>query len=84
MPYILQVNREKFKPALESLPEFAYKGELEYVVFSIMRAYMSARKNRYSDLHDCTYAIMHCADEFRRRFLDKREDEAINENGDIF
>jgi len=84
MPYILQANRERFQPALESLPDFASKGELEYVIFSIMRAYMSARNNKYSNLHDCTYAAMHCADEFRRRFLDKREDEAITENGDIF
>jgi hypothetical protein len=26
---------------------------------------------------------MHCADEFRRRLLDKREDEAMFQNGDI-
>jgi len=32
---------------------------------------------------DAKYAIEHCADEFRRRFLDEREDEAIDINGDM-
>jgi len=44
---------------------------------------MAVRQYRYSKLHDCCYAVQHCADEFRRRFLDKREDDARKTNGDI-
>ena len=59
------------------------KGELEYCIFKLMKTYMKDKPSRYSVLHDCTYASMHCADEFRRRYLDKREDDAISENGDV-
>lgn len=44
---------------------------------------MEDKEKRYSTLHDCTYAAQHCADEFRRRYLDRREDAAMNKNGDI-
>ena len=44
---------------------------------------MSTRDARYSTLHDCVYAVQHTADEFKRRFLDKREDDAREINGDI-
>lgn len=85
MPYIDENQRKKYsgiKSAIEKL-QIETKGDLEYLVFSLMKQYMSTREQRYSTLHDCTYAIMHCADEFRRRFLDKRENEAMDKNGDI-
>lgn len=87
MPYIKPESRKILDDGLKKLEflpiPFENKGELEYCVFKLMKMYMSTRENRYSNLHDCTYAVQHCADEFRRRFLDKREDEAIEENGDI-
>lgn len=83
MPYIPQNERLQFNDVLNNLPEMKTKGQLEYVVFKLMRMYMKTREYRFSSLHDCTYGVMHCADEFRRRFLDKREDKAIEENGDI-
>jgi len=85
MPYILQSDREKFRNVLYDLTniEIKDKGELEYLVFSIMQEYMRQREKRYTTLHDCSYAVQHCSDEFRRRFLDKRENEAILENGDV-
>ena len=48
-----------------------------------MKQYRAQHAEKYSDLHDCTYAAMHCADEFRRRYLDVREDAAKHLNGDI-
>jgi hypothetical protein len=48
-----------------------------------MVKYYAAREWNYTNLHDCCYAAQHCADEFRRRFLDKREDAARVENGDV-
>lgn len=48
-----------------------------------MQKYMKNKEFRYSVLHDCTYAAQHCADEFRRRNLDVRENEARDKNGDV-
>ena len=44
---------------------------------------MVGKIENYSNLHDATYACQHVSDEFRRRFLDKREDQAMQINGDI-
>jgi hypothetical protein len=83
MPYIKQEDRKKFDQHLDQIEKIENKGELEYCIFKLMKRFMKDKEVRYSTLHDCTYATMHCADEFRRRNLDKREDEAINQNGDI-
>ena len=84
MPYIKPEDREKFKNILNlSFPNIQTKGELEYCIFSLMRLYMITKEPKYSNLHDTVYAAQHCADEFRRRFLDIREDVARQENGDI-
>jgi len=83
MPYIKDTDREKFEKSLQDMPYIENKGELEYVVFYLMKHYMFARAARYSTLHDVVYAVQHCADEFRRRFLDKREDDAREVNGDV-
>ena len=83
MPYIKKEDREKFQEFLHQVPVPKTKGELEYCIFYLMQEYKDYHPEKYSDLHDCTYAAQHCADEFRRRFLDKREDEARKENGDI-
>ena len=83
MPYISRDDRNKFDEVLNNLPEMKSKGELEYIVFKMMKRFMKSREFRYTPLHNCVYAVMHCADEFRRRFLDVREDEARNKNGDI-
>lgn len=86
MPYIKKENREKYKKFQEALKydtEIKTKGELEYLIFLVMVAYMKSKPKKYSELHDTVYAAMHCSDEFRHRFLDRREDEARDENGDI-
>jgi len=86
MPYINENHREKYKNLLfmiQNLKDIETKGDLEYLTFILMKKYMSTREQKYTHLHDCVYAIQHCSDEFRRRFLDKREDKARQENGDI-
>jgi len=86
MPYIKKENRENFDNILESLGiklVNATKGDLEYCIFKIMKLYMKTKEYRYSILHDVVYAAQHCSDEFRRRYLDKREDEARKTNGEI-
>ena len=85
MPYIQPEIREKYNNIIAEIAEtnIADKGCLEFLIFSLMKRYMIGKEVRYSTLHDCTYAAQHCADEFRRRFLDKREDEAKEKNGDV-
>jgi hypothetical protein len=83
MPYIKMDARVQFDEVLDKLDRINTKGELEYCIYSLMLLYMKDKEPRYSNLHDTVYAAQHCADEFRRRLLDKREDQAIQENGDI-
>lgn len=83
MPYIPQDQRFDFDDSLLTLPEFENKGQLEYCIFKLMKLYMAPRELTYSNLHDAVYAAQHCADEFRRRYLDRREDDAREKNGDV-
>ena len=86
MPYIDRQQREKYKDidkAIGQLIQIETKGDLEYLVFRLMIKFMGTREQRYSTLHDCVYAVQHCSDEYRRRFLDERENQARESNGDI-
>lgn len=83
MPYIKQKDRRKFDEGLANLPIPQTKGELEYCIFYLMKLYMEPLDVNYTNLHDTVYAAQHCADEFRRRFLDHREIVALDLNGDI-
>jgi hypothetical protein len=84
MPYIKQEARIDYDEILNKIQIIDTKGELEYCIFKLMKLYMNNKDFKYSNLHDTVYATQHCADEYRRRYLDKREDEAMEENGDIF
>jgi hypothetical protein len=85
MPYIKLGDRQKYSNITDQISksEIETKGDLEYLVFVLMKKFMSTREKRYSTLHEDVYAVMHCADEYRRRYLDKREDEARETNGDV-
>lgn len=83
MPYIQKKDRKKFDRILDSMPPIATKGELEYCIYRLMLWFVPYKTYRYTTLHDAVYAAVHAAHEFERRYLDKREDEAIKENGDI-
>lgn len=83
MPYIKDFDRERYDTTLAVLPNIRTKGELEYLIFSLMQFYMHNRVYDYNNLHDTVYAAQHCADEFRRRFLDVHEDEALEANGEV-
>ena len=83
MPYIVPDERKEYDKILDQLPKIENKGHLEYCVFKLMKNFMSTREKRYSTLHEVVYAVMHCADEYRRLYLDKREDEARKQNGDV-
>lgn len=83
MPYIKPEDRTIYDEVLDKLPVAPNKGDLEYCIYSLMVKYMKNKEWRYSNLHDTVYAAQHCADEFRRRTLDHRENDAIEQNGDI-
>jgi len=83
MPYIEKSQRRKYNILLDHIYEIETKGDLEYCIFKLQKIYMKTRKFKYSNLHDTVYAAQHCSDEFRRRYLDKRENEARKNNGDV-
>jgi hypothetical protein len=86
MPYIKSEDRAKYQSvdkAIAQLDEITTKGDLEFLVFRLMVKFMATREKRYSTLHDTVYAVAHASDEYRRRFLDAREDDARIVNGDI-
>lgn len=83
MPYIKKEERTKFDIHLNKIDKIATKGELEYCIYKLIKTFMKDKEYRYSILHDATYAPIHAGEEFRRRNLDKREDQAIQENGDV-
>lgn len=85
MPYIKEEQRKRYDTWLNALGTkgIPTKGDLEYCLFKLLKTYMRDKEVRYSTLHDAVYAAQHVADEFRRRYLDKREDEAREVNGDV-
>jgi len=84
MPYIAEESRSEYRDILSQMPDLKTKGDLEYCIFWLQRHFMKTRDFKYTTLHDATYAAEHCADEFRRRFLDRREDDAREQNGDVY
>jgi len=83
MPYIKKELRGHYDIIIDNLPKIENKGDLEYCIFKLIKKYMSTREYRYSNLHEAVYATIHAGEEFKRRYLDLREDKAIIENGDI-
>jgi len=86
MPYIDNIQREKYKNlvnVIKNSDDIETKGDLEYLTYILMLKFMMSRNRKYSTLHESVYAVVHSAHEFERNFLDKRENEAREENGDI-
>lgn len=86
MPYIKPEDRKKYLgilKAIEYTDSIENKGDLEFLVFVLQKKFMKTRESRYSTLHEAVYAVTHAAHEFERRYLDKREDQARQANGDI-
>lgn len=86
MPYVNDEQRNRYfnlNLAMDLAPDIETKGDLEYLVFRLMLKYMKSREYRYGHLHDAVYGTIHSGEEFKRRYLDKRENEAMIQNGDI-
>jgi hypothetical protein len=83
MPYIIKEQRKRYDVVLDQMRPIMTKGDLEYCIFRLMKKYMSDKEEKYLTIHDCVYAAIHAGHEFERRYLDKREDAAMETNGDI-
>ena len=84
MPHINEEQKKKYRALIEeiSFTTIHEKGDLEFLVFILIKQFMLTREHRYATLHDAVYATIHSAEEYKRLYLDKREDEAINKNGE--
>jgi hypothetical protein len=58
-------------------------GELNYVVFRLIKLYLEKNGTNYQNMNDIVGALDNCKDEFRRRIQHPYEDEKIEQNGDV-
>ena len=66
------------------LDEDAAKGELNYVIFSIIQRYIKEHGIKYSRCQDFIGGVLTCCQhELIRRILSPYEDECIKKNGDV-
>lgn len=85
MPHINDLDKVKYSHIIHSIntsQNIETKGDLEYLVYQLLKRYMYSRKVNYSNLHDAVYGTIHSAEEYKRLYLDKREDYAISQNGE--
>lgn len=88
MPYIDPKIRERFDGAIrwiaDSISEGdAAKGELNYVVSSILHRVLKRRGLRYHNLNDLVGVLTCCQLELYRKVAAPYEDEAERKNGPI-
>lgn len=84
MPYIKSNDRKRFAQWLRKTPVIKTKGELEYLVTALARRFLKDQpEQRYSQIHDTVYAVIHAGEELRRRVMDPYEEEKCHENGDV-
>lgn len=85
MPHIKDLDKIKYNHIIDSIfssQDIETKGDLEYLVYQLMKRYMYKRKINYFNLHETIYGTIHSAEEYKRLHLDKRENEAIDKNGE--
>ena len=84
MPHIDELSKKIYNELTNKIltTKIATKGDLEYLVYQLMKAYMLTRERKYSNLHNAVYGVIHSGEEFKRLHLDKREDGAIAKNGE--
>jgi len=91
MPYIPQDQRPTFEPiiaqaveALTAVDDDQAKGQLNYLIFSIIQRYLANKGMRYSRAQDFIGGVLSCCQmELYRRLLAPYEDQAVARNGDV-
>lgn len=89
MPYIKQDRRdvldshiEELVIAIKGLNALERKGNCNYVFTKILNGVFP--DNKYHEISEAMAALSDCRDEYYRRRMAPREDQAIQENGDVF
>lgn len=82
MPHIKPDFRPKYNDILNLLPPIESKGDLEYIIYRTLKLFMKTRDSNFTNLHEAVYGGIHASEEFKRNYLDKREDFAISQNGE--
>tara|TARA_B100000927_G_C16174177_1_gene352645 strand:+ start:215 stop:487 length:273 start_codon:yes stop_codon:yes gene_type:complete len=89
MPYIKPEDREIYEPMIDVLMnELRYaenwKGDLNFIVSTILNDLLTAYGTSYSMLNDMV-GVLECAKlELYRRMAAPYEDEKIDANGDVY
>jgi hypothetical protein len=84
MPYIKQVDREKFKEFLSNVPLCKTAGELNYMITSICNNYVKNHSKCYQTLNELI-GVLECLKlEYYRIIVAPYEDTKIIENGDVY
>jgi len=84
MPHINKEQRVLYSGLISEIlrTEILTKGDLEYIIYNVVKQFMATREERYGNLHEAVYACIHAGEEYKRVYLDKREDKAIKDNGE--
>jgi hypothetical protein len=84
MPHISYEDKMQYEKLINEIriTPIITKGDLEFLVYQLLKRYMMDREIRYSTLHEAVYGGLHACEEYKRLHLDKREDEAIKNNGE--
>lgn len=84
MPYIKPEERQKFQVCLDDIVDhIRTKGELTYCLYYLALKVMQSRGRSYTHISMAASAVHDAWAEFRRRHLDRYEDDKMHENGDI-
>jgi hypothetical protein len=92
MPYVKKYVRDYYysqgclsdlKTALNVIQLPEAKGDLNFIIYSLVKAWLDDNGRNYFNISTLIGALEDCADELRRRELHPYEDKAIQKNGDI-
>jgi len=89
MPYIIPENRETLDPyitslatVLKTLTPTERSGDLNYVITKLMLEIFP--KAKYSEIAEAGGMLESCKQEWYRRRMGPREDQASHDNGDVY
>lgn len=85
MPYIKQVDRNKFNALVNLLEatDIETAGELNYLLTMVAHRYLNQEPESYSMYNDAIGALEGAKLELYRRHVSPYENEKIKENGDV-
>ena len=90
MPYIKKEDRDKYEHAtaviaaiLAGIPSDRLGGELNFVIYSIVKKYFNLSEMKYAKINTIMGALECSRLEVYRRLAAEYEDGAIDRNGDV-